>query len=101
MLGELVINVGLAPSDSKVTVGGQEVAGVRRIEIISEVGKPSQAMLFMTPSAVTMTIAAWDVNSETAMGIAKAIAKRLSLDHFLQEIYQEIVHYTGGTHDSN
>ena len=96
MFGDLEIQVGASPSDAKISVDGNEIKGVRRIEIIAEQGRPTQAMLFMVPSQAGLYISMWDVNSETAHKLAEAIAKRLGAPAFVEEIYNEIIHFKGG-----
>jgi len=96
MFGDLEIKFGAAPSDNEITIAGQKIEGVNRIEIIAQSGKPSQAMLFMIPSQVGLHISMWDVDSETAQQLAEAIAKRLGIQAFTSDIYNEIVHFRGG-----
>lgn len=98
MFGDLEIQVGAAPSDAKISIDGAEIKGVKRIEVIAERGRPTQAMLFMVPAQVGLHITMWDVESETAHKLAEAIAKRLGAPAFIEEIYNEIVHFKGGTH---
>lgn len=96
MFGDLEISVGAAPSDSKIAIDGNEIKGVKRIEVIAEQGRPTQAMLFMVPAQVGLYITMWDVESETAHKLAEAIAKRLGAPAFIETIYNEIVHFKGG-----
>lgn len=99
MYGDLHIKVGMAPSDAEITIDGNKINGVQKLEVIAEGGKPTKAMLYMSPTMTSINVPIWDVIGDTAMALAEKIATDLGLEHFRMEIYDSIITFKGKTSD--
>jgi hypothetical protein len=97
---KLTIVIGAVGSETKVFLSdGTEIENVRKVEIVSEAGKPTQAAIWLYTSGITVGVSLYKIISELSDSMAEYLAEKLGIPAFTSRIRDLIVAFGGKRSD--